>query len=419
VEERNWFLQNRLDRQLRIEGWNQAALDEARIGVVGDNDLLASLFILSASALGINDMVVVAPALDGLLVEIARKVNPLFTLTHMEGLYTHPVLDDLFEGCSLIVDLSHYGLANKLLFAKGFRDGVPVIRGFGYDQNGVRGLNVFTYMRGREWQEIQRLVRPNNLPGRHPDDGVLDMIIAGIALEEAKSLLMTQRASKALISYERRRTGQIDDQSRVLVVGSGALGTFVGLGLAYSGFKHCTFMDPDVVEVTNLNRQILLYDAFGQSKAETLSTRLNDFFGMENRARAAYFQRDTDLSAYDVVFDCVDNFEARIVLSEECRDQGKTLISGGTSADAGQVVVYSPTKNGATPAELLGLYQIVSARNDEAPLRERASCTYRPDPSVIMTNQITAGFMVDSYRMLLDGQDVQNIFYDSTSSERI
>jgi hypothetical protein len=178
-------------------------------------------------------------------------------------------------------------------------------------------------------------------------------------------------------------------------------------------------MDPDVVEVTNLNRQILLYQALGQSKAETLSTRLNDFFGMNSDARVDYFRRDMDLSPYDVVFDCVDNFESRIVLSEQCKDQGKTLISGGTSADAGQVVVYNPMRNGVTPAELLGLHAIVSNRTFEIPLRERASCSYQPDPSVIMTNQIIAGFMVDSYRMLLDGQEVGNIFYDSTSSERI
>ncbi len=88
--------------------------------------------------------------------------------------------------------------------------------------------------------------------------------------------------------------------------------------------------------------------------------RLNDFFGMNSRAEVAYFRRDTDLSPYDVVFDCVDNFETRIVLSEQCKDQGKMLISGGTSADAGQVVIYNPVKNGATPAELLGLYEIVA-----------------------------------------------------------
>jgi len=35
-----------------------------------------------------------------------------------------------------------------------------------------------------------------------------------------------------------------------------------------------------------------------------------------------------------------------------------------------------------------------------------------------MTNQITAGFMVDAYRMVLDGQEPENIFYDSTSTVR-
>ena len=386
---------------------------------MGDNDLLASLFMLSASALGINNLVVVAPVLDRVLVEIAEKVNPLFTLTHIEGFYTHPVLDDLFNGCNFIVDLSHYGLANKLLLDRGFRENVPVIRGWCYEQNHRQGLKVFTYIRGREWQELEQIVSPNNLPDVHFDDGVLNTILAGIVLEEVKSILMSHKASDGLISYERRRMGEYDNRPHVLVIGCGALGTFVGLGLAYSGFQHCTFMDPDVVEVTNLNRQILLYDAFGESKAETLSKRLNDLFGMSTGAKIAYFRRDTDLSSYDVIFDCVDNFETRIVLSEKCKDQGKVLISGGTSADAGQVVVYQPKKNGPTPAELLGLYEIVSDRTADTPLRERASCTYQPDPSVVMTNQITAGFMVDSYRMLLDDQEVRNIFYDSASSARI
>ena len=417
-EEAGVIRTSRLDRQLRIAGWNQPALDRAKVGVVGDRDQLASLFVLSASALGINKLVAVAPELNKVLVEIAGKVNPVLDLTHIEGFYTHPAMDDLFKGCNLIVDLSHYGLANKLLLEKGFRERLPIVRGAGYRRDGVQGLNVFTYIRGREWQELHQLVCPNSLPAGHFDDAVYDMIIAGIALEEVKNLLMQQKISGALISYE-RSVGAHDNQSKILVIGSGALGTFVGLGLAYSGFKHCTFMDPDVVEVTNLNRQVLLYDAIGQSKAETLSGRLNDLFGMRSSAEVGYFRRDTDLSPYDAVFDCVDNFETRIVLSEQCKDHRKVLISGGTSADAGQAVVYDPLKNGATPAELLGLYAIVNTRTVETPLRERASCTYQADPSVVMTNQITAGFMVDSYRMLLAGQEVKNIFYDSTSSERI
>jgi len=409
---------SRLDRQLRIEGWNQPALDNAKIGVVGDDDLLASLYVMSASALGINHIVVLAPSLDPLLVETAKKLNPRFTLTHLEGFYTHPVIDELFKGCRLIVDLSHYGLANKLLLEKGFRENIPIIRGFCYEKNGAQGFRVFSYLRGREWQELERIISSSHLPNGHFDDGVLDTIITGIALEETKNLLMGQDVSDDLISYARKQLNGPNNQHNILVVGSGALGIFVGLGLAYSKFQNITFMDPDVIEITNLNRQVLFYDAIGNYKAEILSTRLNRLFNMDNKAQIAYFDKETDIASYDAVFDCVDNFESRLVLSEKCKEQGKILISGGTSADAGQVVIFDPMKNSATPAQLLGLYDILEKRNPKTYQRERAACIYQPDPSVIMTNQITAGFMVDSYRMLLDGQEPRNIFYDSKSSTR-
>ena len=256
---------SRLDRQLRIEGWNQPALDNAKIGVVGDDDLLASLYVMSASALGINHIVVLTPSLDPLLVETAKKLNPRFTLTHLEGFYTHPVMDELFKGCRLIVDLSHYGLANKLLLEKGFRENIPIIRGFCYEKNGDQGFKVFSYLRGREWQELEQIISSSHLPNGHFDDGVLDTIITGIVLEETKNLLMGQDVSDDLISYARKQLNTPNDQHNILVVGSGALGIFVGLGLAYSKIQNITFMDPDVIEITNLNRQVLFYDAIGLS----------------------------------------------------------------------------------------------------------------------------------------------------------
>ena len=410
--------QNRLDRQLRIEGWNQHALENAKVGVVGDENLLASLYIMSASALGINNLVVIAPSLNHELIEIAKKLNLRFTLTHLEGYYTHPVMAELFKGCNLIVDLSHYGLANKLLIEKGFRENIPIVRGFCYEKNAKQGLKVFSYLKGREWQKLEQIVSTYNLPNNHFDDGVLDIITIGIVLEETKNLLMSQDVSDDLISYNRPKIKQSNDQPKILIVGSGALGIFVGLGLAYSGFRNLTFIDPDTVEVTNLNRQVLFYDAIGNSKAETLTERLNSIFNMDNKAQVLYFDNDTDIAPYDVVFDCVDNFESRILLSEKCKVLGKVIISGGTSPSAGQVVIYNPKDDDRTPAELLGMYDIVEKRHPETYQRERAACIYQPDPSVIMTNQIAAGFMVDSYRMLIDGQKPENVFYDSTSNTK-
>ena len=412
---------NRLDRQLRIEGWNQQALENAKIGVIGDNDLLASIYIMSASALGINHVLALAPELDPILIEIAQNLNTRFNLTHIEGFFTHPVLAGLFKDLDFIVDLSQYGLGNKLLIEKGFRENTPVIRGLVYNANGDQGVKVFSYLKGREWQELEQVISDPNLPNRHFDDAVLDIIISGIILEETKNLLMDRLPSDDLISYQRRKIILPDGQPSILIVGSGALGIFVGLGLAYSGFRNLTFIDPDVIEITNLNRQVLFYDAVGAYKAQTLSNRLNRLFGTDSHAVVGYFDKNRDIASYDVVFDCVDNFESRIVLSEKCKHNGKIMISGGTSAEAGQVVTYNPVDDTVTPAELLGLNDIIEKRDTAdgtAYQRERAACIYQPDPSVIMTNQITAGFMVDSYKMLIDGQKPLNIFYDSTSTVR-
>ena len=419
VMEKKVALEERFDRQLRIRGWDQKALDEAKIGVVGDDDLLASLYITSAAALGVNNIAVIAPVLDKNLINIARRINPRLRLTHLQGFYTHPLVDDIFNDCKILVDLCHYGLANKLLLEKGYRESIPIIRGFCYEENGQEGFKIFTYLRGREWQELYQLICPNNLPKGHFDDGVFDIIVSGIALEETKNILMHGKVSGSIISYERNKLKAEASDQRILVAGSGALGVFLGLGLAYAGFQQSTFMDPDVAETTNLNRQILFYDAVGKSKAETLAKRLKSSFGINADAWIEYFKRHTDISSYDVIFDGVDNFETRIVMSEKCKEQKKTMISGGTNVDAGQVVVYHPTKDKRTPAELLGLYHIVDERNVDSPERVRASCKYRPDPSVIMTNQIIAGFMVDSYRVLLAGQEPKNIFYDSKRDKRM
>jgi molybdopterin/thiamine biosynthesis adenylyltransferase len=156
---------------------------------------------------------------------------------------------------------------------------------------------------------------------------------------------------------------------------------------------------------------VFFHDAVGLKKAEALAKRFEALFGIQARSRVDYLRGDTDLSPFDTVFDCVDNFETRLVLSEKCREEGKALVSGGTGVDAGQVVPYRPGKDERTPAELLGLYEIVDRRQVETYERIRASCAYRPDPSVIMTNQIVAGLMVDTYRIMLAGGEPACLFY--------
>lgn len=83
------------------------------------------------------------------------------------------------------------------------------------------------------------------------------------------------------------------------------------------------------------------------------------------------------------------------------------------------MVVYDPSRPGPTPAELLGWSDIVEKRQIAASRQEREACAYQPDPSIIMTNRVIAGLMVDSFRRLLDGQEPGPIFYDAIRDEKV
>jgi len=157
-------------------------------------------------------------------------VNPLFAMTHLEGFYTHPILDDIYNGCSLIVDLSRYGLANKLLLEKGFRERIPIIRGLLLRAGQRAGIQRFHVRQGKRMARAQETVSPNNLPDGHFDDGVMDTIIAGIVLEETKNILMFRKVSDAVISYQREQweDTMIDRESWWSVRGHWALS--LGLG---------------------------------------------------------------------------------------------------------------------------------------------------------------------------------------------
>ena len=412
------FPNHRLDRQLRIPGWDQKVLSQAKIGVVGDYDLLASLYLLAAAALGLNQIIVLAPHLDARFLQAARRLNPENHFLFLEGYYAHPHLEVFFQDCQLLVDLSRYGLANKLALNHGFQNHLPVIRGFCYEEDGQEGFQVFTYKPGREWQDLEQLITPLNFPGKHFDDGVLDIIVAGFALEETKNLLMGQQVSEEIIGIQREALPPIPLDLPILVVGAGALGNFVGLGLAFAGFHNLTFMDPDVVEVTNLNRQVLFFDSVGAPKAAALAARLKEWFGINAQARVEYFRPGTEVDSYEAVFDCVDNFATRLALSRTCEASDTILISGGTGVSAGQVMVFDPSQGGFSPAQTLGLEEILARRPPDPYERQRDPCLYQPDPSIIMTNQIIAGFMVETFRQLLAGQKPENLFYDATSNKK-
>ncbi|MDB4906980.1 MAG: molybdopterin biosynthesis protein MoeB [Gemmatimonadetes bacterium] len=132
--------------------------------------------------------------------------------------------------------------------------------------------------------------------------------------------------------------------ARVLVVGAGGLGSPVALYLAAAGVGTLGLVDFDTVDTSNLHRQ-LLHDAssVGMLKTESAARRihaLNEHVRVE-RHDVTFDAASADalVSAYDVVVDGTDNFDARYAINDACVQHGVPLVSGSVERFAGQVTV--------------------------------------------------------------------------------
>ncbi len=135
--------------------------------------------------------------------------------------------------------------------------------------------------------------------------------------------------------------------ARALVIGAGGLGSPVALFLASAGVGHLTLVDADVVDLTNLQRQIAHnMERLGQPKVQSAREAilaLNP--GIEVRAlaqRADAALLDTLLPQADVVLDCTDNFATRHAINAACVRHGVPLVSGSAIRFDGQVAVFDP-----------------------------------------------------------------------------
>ena len=135
--------------------------------------------------------------------------------------------------------------------------------------------------------------------------------------------------------------------SRVLMVGAGGLGSPVALYLGSAGVGHLTVADHDVVDLTNLQRQIAHTTyRIGQGKASSVRdavAALNPGVIVRTlplRADAALLEREVALA--DIVLDCCDNFATRHAINAACVKHRKPLVSGAAIRFDGQICVYDP-----------------------------------------------------------------------------
>jgi molybdopterin/thiamine biosynthesis adenylyltransferase len=133
--------------------------------------------------------------------------------------------------------------------------------------------------------------------------------------------------------------------SRVLVVGAGGLGSPLLLYLAAAGVGTLGVVDDDVVDLSNLQRQIVHDTAgVGTAKVDSAAARLAAInpeiriVAHRTRLNAANVRELID--GYDVVADGSDNFATRFLLNDACFLAGKTLVSAAMLRFDGQVSTF-------------------------------------------------------------------------------
>lgn len=163
-------------------------------------------------------------------------------------------------------------------------------------------------------------------------------------------------------------------QSHVLVIGAGGLGSPVVLYLATAGVGRITLVDDDVVDVTNLQRQIAhtLAD-IGEYKANSAMKKIANIntdvqvIPVLKRADAALLNSLVEQA--NVVIDCCDNFATRHAINAACVQHHKPLVSGAAIRFDGQITVFD-------------------SRSDASPCY---ACIFPPDASLEETRCATMG----------------------------
>ncbi|MFW6384112.1 MAG: HesA/MoeB/ThiF family protein [Halodesulfurarchaeum sp.] len=133
--------------------------------------------------------------------------------------------------------------------------------------------------------------------------------------------------------------------AEVLVVGAGGLGSPVIAYLAAAGVGTLHLVDPDVVEPSNLQRQIVHTEGdVGRPKVESAKEFVESLNGeVAVRTHEAAFEpanAEALVEGVDLVVDCTDNFRARYVINDACTLAGVPFVHGAVYRLEGQVSTF-------------------------------------------------------------------------------
>ena len=178
--------------------------------------------------------------------------------------------------------------------------------------------------------------------------------------------------------------------TKCLIVGAGGLGCPVALYASAAGFGHIEICDDDTIELTNLNRQIAhKNNKIGHNKAENLvreCSKINPNISIKSNKKN--LDQTTDISNFDLIFDCSDNPKTKYTINLLSHLSQKTLISGSAVQMEGQLAVWKSGLNKSYPC-----YECIFPKTSEkAPITNcREAGIIGPITGLIGSMQVNEG----------------------------
>jgi len=180
--------------------------------------------------------------------------------------------------------------------------------------------------------------------------------------------------------------------AKVLIIGMGGLGSPAALYLAAAGIGELRLSDFDVVEESNLQRQVIhAQENIGQLKTHSAADTIKRN-NPQCRVVTIDHEMDEDrlaveISAVDIVLDCSDNFATRFAVNRQCVRQRKPLVSAAAVRLSGQIMSY-------IPAAGVPCYQCVYSEEYESAITCESEGILGPVVGVLGTMQALQALLI-------------------------
>ena len=181
--------------------------------------------------------------------------------------------------------------------------------------------------------------------------------------------------------------------AHAVIVGAGGLGSPAALYLAAAGVGHISLIDHDIVELTNLQRQIM-HDtsALGQPKVVSGAARLSAINPHIQVTPIQTQATEEDLASYvrdaTVVLDCTDNFTVRFAINRVCWQARVPLVSGAAIGWEGLLSVFDANQSDSP------CYQCLYAEGDDAAINCAENGVIAPLVGMIGATQATEAIKI-------------------------